>query len=296
MDDRKIEALLTTIKTGSFSKAAEKLNCTQSAVTQMMNTFEDELGFRVLKRSHNGVRLTEAGELIYPHIIESYESMLRLRHNADRISSGKSVPLRIGAFSSISNTVLGPAILEYQEKNPDIGIQLTIATKELQNWLLNGEIDMVIGDVDIIKGFRWHSLIKDPYYAVFPTENLPEGMTEITVDELLQYPIIMPTLNDLNKYFSQAGHILDIACDDDTTVLNFVSMGLGVTALPNLSLWQLPKGVSILPITPEVTRTIGYALPSTPRKEALDFAKFIQENVRDHGPMLKRVNLTAVAE
>ena len=62
MDDRKIEALLTTVKTGSFSKAAEELSCTQSAVTQMMNTLEDELGVKILQRSHNGVRLTEQGE------------------------------------------------------------------------------------------------------------------------------------------------------------------------------------------------------------------------------------------
>lgn len=260
----------------------------------MMNTFEDELGFRVLKRSHNGVRLTEAGELIYPHILECYESMLRLRHNADRISSGKSIPLRVGAFSSISNTVLGPTILEYQKEHPDIGIQLTIATRELQNWLLNGDIDMVIGDVDIIKGFRWHELIEDNYYAVFPSELAPQGVESVTVDELIAHPIIMPTLNDLNKSLAQAEHILDIACDDDITVLNFVAMGLGVTALPNLSLWSLPKNVTVLPLEPKVSRTIGYALPNTPRKEALDFAAFIEERVTSNMEFLRSAEISVV--
>lgn len=291
MDDRKIEALLTTINTGSFSKAAARLNCTQSAVTQMMNTFEDELGFRVLKRSHNGVRLTEAGEQIYPHIIECYESMMRLRHNADRISSGKSIPLHVGAISSISNTVLGPAILNYQEENPDIGIQLSVATKELQSWLLNGDIDMVIGDVDIIKGFRWHELIEDRYYAVLPEKLCPADKKAITIEELLKFPIIMPTLNDLNSYFSQAEHILDIACDDDTTVMNFVAMGLGVTALPNLGLWRLPDGVKILPLEPKVTRTIGYALPNNARKEALDFASYITEKIASYKDYLQTLEI-----
>lgn len=284
MDDRKIEALLTTIKTGSFSKAAESLCCTQSAVTQMMNAFENEMGFRILKRSHNGVRLTEAGELIYPSIIECYESMLRLQHNAERIASGKAAPLRIGAFSSISNTLLGPVILEFQNENPDIGVQLTIATRELQKWLLDGEIDIVIGDVDVSKAFRWHTLLEDEYYAVFPESLCPEGATSITQQEIIDYPIIMPTFNDMNPMLREAAHIIDVSCDDDNTVLNFVAMGLGVSAIPKLSLWNAPESVKVLELTPPIKRTIGYALPNTPRKEAIDFAKFIEERVNQGHP------------
>lgn len=281
MDDRKIEALLTTIKTGSFSKAAESLCCTQSAVTQMMNAFENEMGFRILKRSHNGVKLTEAGELIYPSIIECYESMLRLQHNAERIASGKAAPLRIGSFSSISNTLLGPVILEYQKRNPDIGVQITIATRELQKGLLDGDIDIVIGDVDVSNAFRWHNLLTDTYYAVFPENMCPEDVTSITHEELINYPIIMPTFNDLNPMLREAAHVIDVSCDDDNTVLNFIAMGLGVSAIPKLSLWHAPDSVKILKLTPEIKRTIGYALPNTPRKEALDFAKFIEEIVHE---------------
>ena len=45
MDNRKIQVFLATIRLGSFNKAAEELHMTQSAVTQSMNHFEDELGF-----------------------------------------------------------------------------------------------------------------------------------------------------------------------------------------------------------------------------------------------------------
>ena len=62
MDDRKLQVLLATIRTGSFSKAAQELNCTQSAVTQMMNSLEDEINCKVLKRTHSGAKLTLAGE------------------------------------------------------------------------------------------------------------------------------------------------------------------------------------------------------------------------------------------
>ncbi len=66
MDDYKIHVLLAAIRTGSFRKAALELNCTQSAVTQAMNSLENELGCKVLLRNHNGIRLTSAGEELLP--------------------------------------------------------------------------------------------------------------------------------------------------------------------------------------------------------------------------------------
>ena len=41
MDNRKLHTLITTLRAGSFNKAAQELNCTQSAVTQMMNALEN---------------------------------------------------------------------------------------------------------------------------------------------------------------------------------------------------------------------------------------------------------------
>ena len=78
MDDRKLEVFLKTIQTGSFSKAAAELNCTQSAVTQTMNNLEGELGIALLDRSHKGVVLTPAGEKLLTLIIEAKESIDRI--------------------------------------------------------------------------------------------------------------------------------------------------------------------------------------------------------------------------
>ena len=106
MDDYKIRVLLAALRTGSFRKAALELNCTQSAVTQAMNSFENELGCKVLQRNHNGVRLTPAGEELLPLLMEADASLTRLAERARQVASGASAPLRIGAFSSIASTWL----------------------------------------------------------------------------------------------------------------------------------------------------------------------------------------------
>ena len=100
MDNRKLHTLITTLRAGSFNKAAQELNCTQSAVTQMMNALENELGCKILSRSHSGVRLTPAGEKLYPLLAEADAALTRLASQARIISQGEAQVIRIGSFSS----------------------------------------------------------------------------------------------------------------------------------------------------------------------------------------------------
>ncbi len=116
MDDYKIRILLTALRTGSFRKGAAELSCTQSAVTQAMNSLEDELGCRILQRGHNGIRLTPAGEELLPLVIEADASLTRLAKRARQVSAGIAAPLRIGAFSSIASTWLPKVLQEYHTK------------------------------------------------------------------------------------------------------------------------------------------------------------------------------------
>lgn len=51
MDTKKLEALLTAVELGSFTRAAEVLGYTQSGLTHMMNSLEKDIGFTVLLRA-----------------------------------------------------------------------------------------------------------------------------------------------------------------------------------------------------------------------------------------------------
>ena len=58
MDTKKTKALLLALERGSLTAAAEELGYTQSGLTHMMNSLEDELGIRLLVRSKVGPRQT----------------------------------------------------------------------------------------------------------------------------------------------------------------------------------------------------------------------------------------------
>lgn len=283
MDDRKLEVLLATVRTGSFSKAAEITNRTQSAVTQIMNSLEDELGCRILERSHKGVTLTPAGEMLLPNIIEADTAISNLMKRAQSISEGKELPIRIGTFSSIVNTWLPELMKEYKELHPETAFHLEIGTSLLSQWLINDLIDVAFGDAERCKGFRFYELMDDPYMAAIPVDIAPPGDT-ISQNEFASYPFVMAPANALKIYLEQVPeNSINVVTDDDATLYSIVSQGLGATAIPKLSLQNLPASdkVKIMELVPHTNRKLGIAVGSNPDRRITNFVSFVRKKMGD---------------
>lgn len=83
MVDKALEIFTETADCGSFSKAAERLYITHTAVIKQLNNLESRMGVRLLERSNQGVKLTRAGEVFYQEAVElmrlSQEAVKRVR-------------------------------------------------------------------------------------------------------------------------------------------------------------------------------------------------------------------------
>lgn len=102
MDTKKLEALAAAVEYGSFTRAAENLGYTQSGLTHMMNSLEKDIGFPVLLRGRQGVRLTPAGERIFPLIRNLLVADEALGREIGRINTNREETVRIAAYSSIA--------------------------------------------------------------------------------------------------------------------------------------------------------------------------------------------------
>lgn len=278
MEERKLKAFLTAVQTGSLRRTAEVLHCTQSAVTQMMNGLEAELGCRLLERDHRGVTLTSAGKVLLPAIEEIMRRMEALREQAGQLGRSSKQPLRIGSFASIANSWLPKAMQAYQQRYPESRFSLHIGTDQLGGWLEQGKIDLALGDETRCGAQRWQPLMEDPYMAVLPAAMCIEGRQSISQQELVQYPFLMAPGNALEAHLQQLpAQSLQVSCDDDAALLALVAQGIGVTAVPRLSLQQLPSQVRALDIRPPMQRCLGIALPLTGKviPEAERFAEFL---------------------
>lgn len=85
MDSKKVSALLTAIDRGSLTAAAAELGYTQSGLTHMMNSLEDELGVSLLIRSKGGVRLSPTGQELLPKLKGFADAAAALEREADQL-------------------------------------------------------------------------------------------------------------------------------------------------------------------------------------------------------------------
>ncbi|MGN0837563.1 MAG: LysR family transcriptional regulator [Pyramidobacter sp.] len=284
MDSRKIHAMLTVLRLGSFSAAVDELNCTQPAITQMMNALEGELGVKVLRRDHRGVALTADGKSLLPFLSDVDKAVSRLRREAARLAPAEKKTIRIGAFSSICNNLLPLYIGEYRRRCPAVSFDLRIDTVHLAQMLKSGEIDLALGVKDACRGCRWKALVEDPFYAVFLRHQAPENRDYASAQDFRGSSFIESSFyHELNETLEiQPEKIISITADDDNTLLQMVLRGLGATAVPRLSLESLtvPQSIVVLPIKPAASRIIGYAISPTAGAAAKDFARFLTACLR----------------
>lgn len=286
MDYRKLQALIAVSEAGSLSAAAEGLHCTQSAVTQIMNSIENEFGFAVFRRTNRGVTLTKEGESIMPHVRRAEKSLSVLSEEAKRIVEGIQMSLAIGTFSSISAMLLPGIITEFRKIHPNVSFEILVGTEELPAWMESGKAHLLITDKERKVGSAWKPVLEDSIYAAIP-ESYGLGMySSVTLDTLLKYPLIV-NLYDIFQFKNAADRLADnpnvirIKADDSLAQLRMVSGEMGIALLPALSLRMdtIPENVDLLELDPPLHRTIGVCLPDKPHPLAKEFAAFLVRHV-----------------
>jgi len=155
-----LDAFSKCAKTGHFTRAAEMLHITQSALSQRIANLEDELETTLFIRERSGIRLTPSGQelLRFCTAKESLEeeSIEKIKSRNSKELSGT---VRIGGFSSVMRSVALPALSPLLNKNSKVQLQLISKEMvELPVFLKSGEIDYMI---------LYHELIRDDIETVF---------------------------------------------------------------------------------------------------------------------------------
>lgn len=143
-----LEAFFAVSQTLNFTKAAEKLHITQSALSQRILNLEKDLELTLIIRDRAGLRLTEAGEKLvrYCQLKNNLEQEVLSSLKAHDKASISGV-VRIGGFSSITSSIVIPALANLLSSHKNISIQIiTKEMNELLDLLKRGEIDYVILD------------------------------------------------------------------------------------------------------------------------------------------------------
>lgn len=113
----------------SFTRAAEELHVTQAAISHQIRELEEELGLPLFVRLNRAVRLTDAGELLLPHVRDGFD---QLRRGVERLRDiGSAGRLTLTAPPSFVGAWLVPRLHRFQAAHPDIEVHLLSGTRML---------------------------------------------------------------------------------------------------------------------------------------------------------------------
>ena len=171
MDTEKCRALLAVLEAGSLSAAAEKLDYTPSGLSRMMAALEQELGFPLLSRSHNGVQPTRACRTLLPTLRELTHWSALLEAQAADIRGIETGTIAVGCVYGAYYGWLSRCIARFCEVYPGIEVQVLQGnSSQLTRAVSEHTADFCItsfreGDFD------WIPLYADPMVAWLPPEH-----------------------------------------------------------------------------------------------------------------------------
>ena len=174
MDVRQIRYALTVAKERGFTKAAQQLSISQSAVSEQVKLLEADIGFALFLRTGRGVELTERGRTFLAEATRVTRELLNLSDVASRLKGGGET-LRIGMGSGLAATLL-PTLFAAGSLPANLLLEIrTASTRVIFDELHAERMDIGVA-VEVSQDRTLSSLTVQPLYEMNMVAIAPPGM------------------------------------------------------------------------------------------------------------------------
>lgn len=262
---QKYMSFVKTVECGSFTRAAELLNYSQSAVSRMLGDLEREWKVTLLERGRSGVRLTSEGIRLLPYAKKVCDEYRKLQAEVDEINGLKSGLIRIAAFSSVATHWLPNIIREFQKEYPDIDYELLLGDyTEIEAWIAEGRVDCGFLRLPLKTELEHIFLEQDRLLVVLPEDHPLAGLDKIAVSALCEEPFMLLEKGakaEVSEIFERSGVSpkVHFTTWDDYAIMAMVEGGLGISILPELILKRTPYRIAARELEIPAYRNIGLA-------------------------------------
>lgn len=285
MDTKKLEALATAVEMGSFTRASEVLGYTQSGLTHMMNSLEKDFGFPVLVRGRAGVRLTAAGERIFPLVRDCLAAGELLEREIRMINADKEETIRVAAYASVAVHWLPEVIQQFRHDHPGVNVDIQMGSvEEVYRWVREDKADMCFASRQEGQTLEWTYLRNDRLVAILPPDYDMQGRETFPVYSFDGQEFLMPSMGfdlDIMRVLNRHGvmPLVRTTQVSDSVIISMVEHGLGVSILSELVMKGRKDNVQAVPMDPPAVRELGIA--ARPRKELRPLARKFIAAARD---------------
>ncbi|MBF8678846.1 LysR family transcriptional regulator [Pseudomonas fulva] len=219
----------------SFTKAAQELSLTQGAVCRQIGSLEGFLNVELFRRSHRGVKLTEAGLSYSRQVAAQLDAVERDALSVMR-QQGASV-IELAVVPTFGTQWLLPRLMDFQQRQPDVTVNLTNRTRPFLFADTSFDAAIYFGDGDW-SGTRSHRLMgENPVPVCSPA--LLGGRQTLQAHDIAQLPLLQQSTRPYawRQWFSSVG--ISVATDMTGPRLELFSMlaqaamhAMGVALIP----------------------------------------------------------------
>ena len=143
MEMHQVRYFLALAEELNFTRASERCNVTQPALSRAIKLLEEELGGLLFHREHESTHLTDLGHMVRPHLQSVYDHSMLAKHLSQDFV--RRLPLKLGIMSTISPDEIVDLIANIRSRHPDVELKLCDSNaNDLRSRLLAGDLEVVI--------------------------------------------------------------------------------------------------------------------------------------------------------
>jgi DNA-binding transcriptional LysR family regulator len=225
-------------ETRSFSRAADRLAITKSAVSKHVAQLEQDLGVQLIVRTTRKLVLTEAGERVYTSCARIAGDVEAAREAAHAESGLVAGALRVTAPTALGRNYLMPVVTEFMAKYPEVSVELVLG---------DTIIDLVADRIDVAlrvggkseQSFVSRRVARVEFFLVAAPSYLQRSGTPRVPADLMQHAWVLhspsPTRITLRKGARTASVRVSgrLASNDGLSNIAAVRAGYGITGVPD---------------------------------------------------------------
>ncbi|SFA95241.1 DNA-binding transcriptional regulator, LysR family [Lentibacillus halodurans] len=267
MDIKHLHYFLEVSRIENFTQAAENLYITQSALSRIIKTLEEDLGVPLFHRSRKKVTLTDAGKVLHKHALEIKQQITELEQEMDQLRTMKTGHIRIGLPTVVNSFFFSQLIAEFHQQYPGVTFHLEEnGSKIIEEKVWDGQLDCGVVVLNDHPALDYYTFIEDHLHLVVSSDHPFAKKSHVEIKDLKEESFIM-----FNQDFESRNIIIQ-ACKNhgfeprivsETSQIDFleemVATNLGITLLPETTSQHFMKDVAIIPvINPDIAWNLAF--------------------------------------
>lgn len=264
MDMHHIRYFLAVCDTLNFTRAAEKCNVTQPALSRAIQQLEEEVGGLLFRRERNLTHLTDLGTLLRPRLQQIIDGMNDVKKDIKKFLTLEDANVTLGIMCTIGPTRFTGLLAEFRARYPGITLKLVEGIPErLSDQLEGGDLDIAImaAAEGFPERFDVEPLYRERFLVAFAPGHRFEKMNVVPISAVDGETYLLRANCEYDGKLSdvlrdcRADVNVAYASEREDWIQNMVAGGLGICFIPEFS--AVVPGLQTRPVTdPEVWRDI----------------------------------------